>query len=205
MRTYLARLGWSHGDDELFTTEQAVEWFDLSGIGKSPARFDFKKLDHVSGWHIARTPDEELAAALVDYCAAAERPPLTGPQVSALTGAMFCLKDRAKTLPDLLEKAHFVLTSRPVVPDERAAAALDAVSRGILGELTPQLQSASWSREDLEAAVGAFAESRDLKLGKVAQPMRAALAGRMVSPSVFDMMLVLGRDESLARLADASG
>jgi glutamyl-tRNA synthetase len=118
---------------------------------------------------------------------------------------MFCLKDRAKTLPDLLEKAHFVLTSRPLVPDERAAAALDAVSRGILGELTPQLQSASWSREDLEAAVGAFAESRDLKLGKVAQPMRAALAGRMVSPSVFDMMLVLGRDESLARLADASG
>ncbi|WP_212524634.1 glutamate--tRNA ligase [Actibacterium sp. MT2.3-13A] len=202
MRNYLARLGWSHGDDEFFTDEQAMAWFDLDGIGKSPARFDFKKLENLSGQHIAATDDAALLQELVAFLAATGRPALTAAQKEMMGRSMYCLKDRARTFPQLLEKAHFILGDRPFEPDEAAAKSLDPVSRGILGELTPHLQSASWTRDALEAAVGAFAEARELKLGKLAQPLRAALSGRTVSPSVFDMMLVIGREETLARLAD---
>ncbi len=118
--------------------------------------------------------------------------------------ALYCVKDRAKTFPELLEKAHFALTSRPIVPDEKAARALDPVSCGILNELTPQLQNASWTRDDLEATLNAFAAQKDMKFGKLAGPLRAALAGRSVTPSVFDMMLVLGQDETCARIAEAA-
>lgn len=121
-----------------------------------------------------------------------------------LEAAMPHLKERAKTYPELIEKAHFVLTSRPVLPDEKAAAQLDSVSRGILSELTPQLRNATWSREALEAVCQGAAEARDMKFGKLAGPLRAALAGRTATPSVFDMMLVLGRDETIARLDDAA-
>ena len=204
MRNYLARLGWSHGDDEFFTDSQAREWFDLSGIGKSPARFDLKKLENLSGQHIAVTDDAALQREITGFLAAAEAPALSPTQQDMLVRAMYCVKERAKTFPELLEKAHFALTSRPVEPDEKAAKNLDPVSRGILGELTPQLQNASWDRENLEAVLNSFAESKDTKFGKLAGPLRAALAGRAVTPSVFDMMLVLGRDESLARLSDAA-
>ncbi|MEY8831151.1 glutamate--tRNA ligase [Sedimentitalea sp. XS_ASV28] len=205
MRNYLARLGWSHGDDEFFTDAQALEWFDLSGIGKSPARFDLKKLENLSGQHIAVTDDAALRQETEAYLAAAQRTPLTPDQGKHLESAMFCLKDRARTFPELLEKAHFVLTSRPIVPDEKATKALDSVSNGILAELTPQLQNASWTRDDLEATLNSFAEAQGTKFGKLAGPLRAALAGRAVTPSVFDMMLVLGREETLNRLNDASG
>ncbi|WP_295314503.1 glutamate--tRNA ligase [Roseobacter sp.] len=204
MRNYLARLGWSHGDDEFFTDGQAREWFDLSGIGKSPARFDLKKLENLSGQHIAVTDDAALQREITGFLAAAEAPALSPAQQDMLGRAMYCVKERAKTFPELLEKAHFALTSRPIEPDEKATKNLDPVSRGILGELTPQLQNASWDRENLEAALNSFAESKDTKFGKLAGPLRAALAGRAVTPSVFDMMLVLGRDESLARLSDAA-
>lgn len=205
MRNYLARLGWSHGDDEFFTDAQALAWFDLDGIGKSPARFDLKKLENLSGQHIAVTDDAALRREIEGYLAAAQLPPLTSAQGEHLEAAMYCLKDRARTFPELLEKAHFVLTSRPVVPDEKAAKALDSVSHGILTELTPQLQTASWSRDDLEVTLNSFAEAQGTKFGKLAGPLRAALAGRAVTPSVFDMMLVLGREETLGRLDDASG
>ncbi|MEM8629782.1 MAG: glutamate--tRNA ligase [Pseudomonadota bacterium] len=205
MRNYLARLGWSHGDDEVFTTDQALAWFDLSGVGKAPARFDFKKLEHISGQHIAAMQDADLVAQTVAFADAALQQVFTDAQVNGLERAMYCLKERAKTFPDLLEKAHFVLGRRPFEPDEKAAKSLDDVSRGILSELTPHLQNASWTREALEALVARFAEDKDLKLGKIAQPLRAALCGRTVSPSVFDMMLVIGRDETLARLTDATG
>ncbi len=204
MRNYLARLGWSHGDEEFFTDEQAKQWFDLGGIGKSPARFDFRKLEHLSGRHMATMEDAALLRELEDFLAATGRPPLPPEKKALLEKALYCLKDRAKTFPDLLEKAHFLLTDRPVVPDQRAAKSLDRVSRGILAELTPYLQDARWTREDLEAAATRFAESRDMKFGALAGPLRAALAGRAATPSVFDMMLVLGREESLARLKDAA-
>jgi glutamyl-tRNA synthetase len=204
MRNYLARLGWSHGDDEFFTDAQALEWFDLSGIGRAPARLDFKKLGHLSGQHIAAADDAALVAELERFLEATGAAALPEGRRAQLKTAMFSLKDRAKTFPELIEKAHFILTDRPVEPDARAAKALDPVSRGILGELTPHLQSASWSRDALEAVAARVAEANGVGLGKVAQPMRAALAGRTVSPSVFDMMLVLGRDETIARLTDAA-
>ncbi len=204
MRNYLARLGWSHGDDEFFTDQQALEWFDLTGIGKSPARFDLKKLENLSGQHIAISDDAALRKETVAYLASANKMALTPTQEADLERAMYCLKDRARTFPELLEKAHFVLASRPIVPDEKAARALSTVSNGILSELTPQLQNASWSRDDLEGVLNGFAESQETKFGKLAGPLRAALAGRTVTPSVFDMMLVLGREETVNRLKDAT-
>ncbi len=205
MRNYLARLGWSHGDDEFFTDDQARDWFDLDGIGKSPARFDLKKLENLCGQHIAVSDDAALRNEIVAYLAAAGLPALAPAKAQALEDAMYCLKDRARTFPELLEKAHFVLTDRPIQPDEKAQKALDTVSNGILNELTPQLQNASWARDDLEALLGAFAEAQGTKFGKLAGPLRAALAGRTVTPSVFDMMLVLGREETLARISEAAG
>ncbi len=205
MRNYLARLGWSHGDDEFFTDAQAKEWFNFDGIGKSPARFDTKKLENLCGQHIAEIEDAALRQEIVAYLDAAKQPALTDAQSGNLEKAMFCLKDRAKTFPELLEKAQFALASRPIEPDAKAEKALRNVSDGILEELTPHLQSASWSRDELEAALNAFAEAHDTKFGKLAAPLRAVLAGRAVTPSVFDMMMVLGRDETLARIQDAAG
>ena len=205
MRNYLTRLGWSHGDDEFFTDAQAKNWFDLKGIGKSPARFDFKKLENICGQHIAVADDAALLQELQGFLAATGAAPLSQEQADGLLAAMYCLKERAKTFPELIEKAHFILTDRPISPDEKAAGQLTDVSRGILRELTPQLQNASWSRDALEGIVASTAEAHDMKLGKLAVPLRAALAGRAISPSVFDMMLVLGREETIARLMDTAG
>ncbi|WP_095589799.1 glutamate--tRNA ligase [Actibacterium ureilyticum] len=205
MRNYLARLGWSHGDDEFFTDEQAQAWFDFNGIGKSPARFDFKKLENLSGQHIAVMDDAALLQEVTGYLQARGDTPLSPEQNDGLLKAMSVLKQGSRTYGQLLDKAWFILGSRPFAPDEKAAKALDTVSLGILKQLTPQLQNASWSREVLETVVSDVAEANDLKLGKLAQPLRAALAGRMVSPSVFDMMLILGREETLARIADTQG
>ncbi len=202
MRNYLARLGWSHGDDEFFTDAQAKEWFGFDGIGKSPARLDFKKLENICGQHIASANDDELLSEIVAYQSAIGAQPLSEEKKSALNAALPLVKSGSKTFGQLIEKSHFVLGERPFTPDEKAAKNLDNVSRGILTELTPHLQNASWSRDALEAAVSAFAEANDLKLGKLAQPLRAALAGRTATPSVFDMMIVIGREETLARLAD---
>ena len=203
MRNYLARLGWSHGDDEFFNDAQAKDWFDLSGIGKSPSRFDFKKLDNICGQHNAVAHDAALLHEIEAFLVATDALPLTAHQSDGLLAAMYCLKERAKTYLELIEKAHFVLTSRPISPDEKAAKSLDDVHIGILRELTPQLQNATWSRDALEGVVSSVAEANETKLGKLAGPLRAVLAGRAVSPSVFDMMLVLGKDETLARLNDA--
>jgi glutamyl-tRNA synthetase len=205
MRNYLARLGWAHGDDEFFTSAQAMEWFDLPGIGRSPARLDFKKLENICGLHIAASEDAALLHEIEGYLAAAARPALTAAQRDLLSRALYCVKERAKTFPELLEKAHFALTSRPIVADEAAAKALDPVSRGILKSLTPRLQSASWTKEDLEPILNEIATAHGIGFGKLAAPLRAALAGRSATPSVYDMMLVIGRDETIARLEDAAG
>ena len=204
MRNYLARLGWSHGDDEFFTDSQAQSWFDLEHIGKSPSRFDFKKLANVSGQHIAQTENAALLHELQGYLAATAAPTLNDAQKLAFLKGVYCVKDRAKTMAELLEKSAFMLNARPLDFDQKAKQTLDIVSIGILIELTPQLQNVSWNREALEALVGILAESHNTKLGKLAAPLRAALSGRVVSPSVFDMMLVLGRDETIARLNDIS-
>ncbi|MEO0745879.1 MAG: glutamate--tRNA ligase [Pseudomonadota bacterium] len=204
MRNYLARLGWSHGDDEFFTDAQARDWFDLDGIGKSPARFDLKKLENLSGQHIAQADDAALQQEIIAYLAASGAAPLKHSQAEGLMAALPHVKERAKTFPELLDKAHFILTERPITPDEKASKALDLVSRGILTQLTPHLQTVTWNRDSLEAVLNDFAAAQDTKFGKLAGPLRAALAGRAVTPSVFDMMLVLGREETLARLEDAA-
>jgi len=205
MRNYLARLGWSHGDDELFDDAQALEWFDLGGIGKAPARLDDKKLEHVSGYHIGRMENADLMAEIAAYLEETDQPALTDLQRSRLEAILPVLKAKAKTLPAILDQGRFALIARPVEVEEKAATALDTVSRGILGELTAALQHVSWDRDDLEATAKQIGESHGLGLGKIAAPLRAALAGRSSTPSVFDMMLALGRDETLARLQDHAG
>jgi glutamyl-tRNA synthetase len=204
MRNYLTRLGWAHGDMEVFTDAEAMAVFDLAGIGKAPARFDTKKLEHLSGQHMAAMDDAALLHELDGYLAANAAEPITGTRRDALTRALPILKKSAKIFPELIEKAQFLLASRPLELTEEAARSLDPVSRGILRDLTPQLQTASWDRQSLEQIVGALAESAGTKMGKLAGPLRAALSGRTVSPSVFDMMLLLGRDETIARLQDQS-
>jgi glutamyl-tRNA synthetase len=204
MRNYLARLGWSHGDDEFFTDTQAKKWFDLKGIGKSPARFDFKKLESLCGQHIAQTDDDALAKEISEFLNVSGQPALSELQLNRLLNGLYCLKERAKTFPDLLEKAIFALSERPIVPDEKALKNLKTVSHSILNELTPLLSTVRWDRDSLEAALNAFCEAKGTKFGKLAGPLRAALAGRAVTPSVFDMMLVLGQEESLARLTQAA-
>jgi glutamyl-tRNA synthetase len=203
MRNYLARLGWSHGDDEFFTDQQAKEWFDFGGINKSAARFDFKKLQNLSGQHIARADDAALLQEILAYREKSDMGPLTDEVTEGLGRALYCVKDRAKTFGELLDKAKFILVQRPLYIEEKAQKQLNSVSRSILETLTPQLHNVTWSREALEALVNQVAETHEVGFGKVAGPLRAALAGQSVTPSVIDMMLVLGRDESVARLNDA--
>jgi glutamyl-tRNA synthetase len=205
MRNYLTRLGWAHGDAEIFTSEEAMQMFDLKGIGRAPARLDFKKLENTCGHHMAMADDAALLHELQAFLTAAGLPALTEVQEDRMREALPFLKKSAKTFPELLEKASFLMISRPVVPDAKAAEALDTVSRGILKSLTPRLQSASWTKEALEPILTEAAAEHGLGFGKLAAPLRAAIAGKSVTPSVYDMMLVIGRDETVARLVDAAG
>ncbi len=204
MRNYLSRLGWAHGDAEIFTSEEAMKMFDLSGIGRAPARLDFKKLENTCGHHMAMADDAALLHELRAYLAAAGRPALTDRQFNLMKQALPLLKSSVKTFPELLDKAAFLMVSRPVAPDAKAAEALDTVSRGILKSLTPRLQTANWSKEALEPILTGIAAENGIGFGKLAAPLRAALAGRTVTPSVYDMMLVIGREETVARLSDAA-
>lgn len=201
LRNYLARLGWAHGDAEFFTDAEARAWFDLEGIGRAPARLDLKKLENLSGQHLSAMEDAAILAAVQDWAARADAP---APDAARLLPAIPVVKEASRTLPQIVERARFALIDRPITPDEKASKSLDSVSRGILKELTPHLQTASWNRDMLESVVGDLAQSKGLGLGKLAAPLRAALAGRTATPSVFDMMLVLGREETLARLNDAA-
>ncbi len=208
LRNYLVRLGWSHGDDEIMSTEQLVSWFDLDGIGRSPARFDFAKLEALNAHYIRQTDDHELferAVAILPeieggFDIARRLASGAGPQFRA---AIPSLKERSKTLVDLIQGAAYVFAARPLALDEKAAKLLDAPAKDMIGKLVAALEKApEWSATSLEAIVREFSEANGLKLGKVAQPLRAALTGSTVSPPVFDVMAVLGESESLARLRD---
>lgn len=204
MRNYLTRLGWAHGDAEIFTSAEAMKMFDLSGIGRAPARLDFKKLENTCGHHMAMAEDAALLHELTAFLAAAGRESLTAVQATRMLTALSFLKKSAKTFPELMEKAAFLLIDRPVQQDAKAAEALDTVSRGILKSLTPRLQNASWTKETLEPILTDVAAEYGIGFGKLAAPLRAALAGRTVTPSVYDMMLTIGREETVARLSDAA-
>ncbi len=203
MRNYLTRLGWAHGDAEIFTSAEAMRMFDLSGIGRAPARLDFKKLENTCGQHMAMAEDAALLHESGAFLTVAGRPPLTGAQRDRMEQALPFLKKSAKTFPELFDKAAFLMIDRPVLPEPKAAEALDSVSRGILRTLTPRLQSASWTKEALEPILNEAAAENAIGFGKLAAPLRAAIAGRTVTPSVYDMMLVLGREETVGRLGDA--
>lgn len=206
LRNYLARLGWSHGDEEFFSDAQAIEWFGLEAIGRSPARFDFAKLENLNGLHIRASEDEDLLARIEELLSVQGRPAPDETARARLLHAMPGLKERAKTLLEIIDMAHYILAERPLALDEKAARILDAEMRGMLARLTTRLAGDSeWRAESVEQIVRSFAEEEELKLGKVAQPLRAALTGRLISPGVFDVIETLGREETLARLGDAAG
>jgi glutamyl-tRNA synthetase len=208
LRNYLVRLGWSHGDAEIMSTEEMVRWFDLDAIGRSAARFDFVKLENLNGHYLRATPDTEIVGRLK-----ALLPEL--PDGAALAGrigdegwrklerAMPGLKERAKTLVELLDSADYLFAKGPLEPDEQAKKLLDSTGRETLAALLPRLEAVSaWTPEALEASVRTFAEETERKLGKVAQPLRAALTGKATSSGIFDVLDALGREESLARIRD---
>ena len=208
LRNYLVRLGWAHGDQEIFSTDEMIAAFDLPQIGRSPARFDFTKLESLDGHYIRAASDAELVVAIKGVLPhVANGADLAGkltPELEAkLLAAMPGLKERAKTLVELIDSAKFLYAARPLVLDERAAVLLSADARGLMGKLATRLAAVEpWSAGATEAAVRAFAEAEGVKLGAVAQPLRAALTGRTTSPGIFEVLAVLGKAESLARLRD---
>ncbi len=210
LRNYLARLGWSQGDREYFSTPELVEAFSLEQVHRSPARFDFAKLENMNGHYLRATPDEELLAQFV-----AALPYLPGgPELAAqldeakaaqLARALPGLKERAKTLIELADGAGFLFAARPLVPDAKATEILNGGGRAHLAALALQLAALpEWSAAATEAAVRAYVAESGAKLGQVAQPLRAALTGRATSPGIFDVLETLGRDESLGRIQDAA-
>jgi glutamyl-tRNA synthetase len=204
MRNYLLRLGWSHGDDEIISAGQAVAWFDLDAIGRSPARFDPDRLDSLNGHYIREADDGRLAGLVAERYAATGHGDVPGDARARLIRGMAGLKSRAKTIVELAENAGFYLASRPLEPTGKAARLLAGDGAALLARLTPDVAAVtSWDAGSLEAAVRAFVERENLKLGAVAQPLRAALTASTVSPGIFEVMEVLGREECLGRLSDA--
>jgi len=208
MRNYLVRLGWAHGDQEIFSTEEMIKAFDLPQIGRSPARFDFARLENLNGHYIRQSSDADLLAALEQVLphiqGGAELLNKLTPELrSKLVAAMPGLKERAKTLVELVDSARYVFADRPLALDDKAAGLLTAEARSLLGEISDELRRVEpWTVEATEQAVRAFAERRGIKLGGIAQPLRAALTGRTTSPPIFDVLAVLGKSESLSRLQD---
>jgi glutamyl-tRNA synthetase len=211
LRNYLVRLGWSQGDKELFSTREMIEAFDLARVGRSPARFDFAKLESMNGHYIRASRDEDLVVALESALlylpgGAGVRQKLDDAMPAKLRAAMPGLKERAKTLIELLDGAKFLFADRPLVLDAKAASLLDAGGRAHVAGLIPRLAAlADWNAASLEAAVRLYSSEATIKLGDAAQPLRAALTGRAASQGIFDVLEVLGREESLARLNDQAG
>jgi glutamyl-tRNA synthetase len=208
LRNYLARLGWSHGDDEFMSTEDMIEWFDIADVNKSAARFDLRKLEALNGMHMRACTDEELTGELLRAAPhlpnGATLAGLDPDQQALLLAAMPELKERARTLVELADGAEFLFAMRPLALDERAAALVaEAENRVLLASLHDRLAALEeWSVEPISTAIRALAEETGMKLGRLAQPLRAALTGRTVSPGIFEVLALLGREESLARIRD---
>ena len=205
---YLARLGWSHGDDEVMSIEDMISWFDIVDVNKGAARFDFAKLEALNGIHMRNTDDKVLLDQFLGTLPYIEErgaipADLSDEQKAKLLAALPGLKERAKTLVELADSAQYLFVQRPLNLDEKATQILDADARATIAGLLPRFEAlGEWTAASTESVVRAYAEETGLKLGKIAQPLRAALTGRSTSPGVFDVLAVLGRDESIARLAD---
>ncbi|MGY3562671.1 glutamyl-tRNA synthetase [Bradyrhizobium sp. USDA 4463] len=211
LRNYLVRLGWSHGDQEIFSTQEMIAAFDLASVGRAAARFDFAKLEHLNGHYIRHSDDQSLVKMfedVLDHVVPARteiKAKLNDTTRAQLLKAMPALKERAKTLIELIDAAYFIFADRPLQLDPKAAALLTPENRKLIGQLHSALENVeTWSGTSTEAALRAFAEENSLKLGAVAQPLRAALTGRTTSPGIFEVLDVLGRQESLGRLEDQS-
>ena len=209
LRNYLARLGWSHGDDEFFTTDQMVEWFSLDALNKGAARFDFVKLENINGHYIREaTPDylyDVMLATAQELGRTMDVDGLTANKATVLS-ALPELQPRAKTVLELIDLAQFIYASRPLTIDAAASALLTTDSRAILSDMAELLRGLNeWTVPAIDAAMRTLAESKGLKLGKLAQPLRAALTGRTISPGIFEVMVLIGRDETMARLGDQIG
>jgi glutamyl-tRNA synthetase len=208
LRNYLVRLGWSHGDQEIFSTQEMIDAFDLAGIGRSAARFDFAKLENLNGHYIRHADDQSLVTMFEDVLNYVPdrsdlKAKLNDATRAQLLQAMPSLKERAKTLIELVDSAYFIFADRPLQIEPKAAAQLSAENRELIGRLRAALETVTpWNAQTTEAAMRSLAEANNLKLGAVAQPLRAALTGRTTSPGIFDVLAVLGREECLARLAD---
>ncbi len=208
LRNYLARLGWSHGDDEIFSTAQMIAWFDIDDINKAPGRLDFAKLADVNAHYIRQASPDELLARFKDFLPESEGGPALASRIQVvgwdkLAAALPSLKERAKTLKELVDGAGYLLANRPLALDDKAAKLLDAEARGNLAKLLALFEGVGdWNAPAIEVVVRDFVNASGLKLGKIAQPLRAALTGSVVSPPIFDVMAVLGRDEALARIRD---
>jgi glutamyl-tRNA synthetase len=199
---YLLRLGWGHGDEEIIGRDDAIRWFDLDHVGRSPSRFDTKKLENLNGHYLREASDGRLAGLAAPRIAKLIGRDLASDEIVRLTEAMPGLKPRAKTLNEIAEGATFLFKTVPLDLDEKAAALLDAGARTLLARTHAALAKLpDWTLEASEAAVRRVAEEAGVKLGQVAQPLRAALTGRAASPGIFDVLVLLGRDESLARIA----
>jgi glutamyl-tRNA synthetase len=203
MNNYLLRLGWGHGDEEIISQERAIDWFDLDAVGKSPAQFDMAKLLNFNGHYIRRADDLHLLKLIDPLLTKQPGYPLDEVLMSRLLRGMGELKVRAKTLVELFESSLFYVSPSPIPMEDKALQSLDEEARCLLGFVHEVLSSLTqWSHDGLENALREYADKQSTKFGKVAQPLRAALTGRRVSPGIFDVMLVLGREESLKRIAD---
>jgi glutamyl-tRNA synthetase len=210
LRNYLVRLGWSQGDKEFFSLPEMIEGFDLAQVHRSPARFDFAKLENMNGHYLRATADDELFDLLI-----ATLPYLQGGEAIAqaldeekraqLRAALPGLKARARTLNELLDGAGFIFSQRPLTLDEKAEKLLTPEARARLAALGPKLAGLTeWTAATAEAVVRELSVELGVKLGDLAQPLRAALTGRATSPGIFDVLEILGREESLARIGDQS-
>ena len=208
LRNYLVRLGWSHGDQEIFSTREMIELFDLPQIGRSAARFDFVKLESLNGHYMRAMSDADLLEALEHALPYLEggtelEAKLDAAMRDKLLKAMPGLKERAKTLVELLDHSRFIWSDPPLPMEDKARALLTAEARALLRDLRPHFEALpDWSARTTEAAVRAYADSANVKLGSVAQPLRAALTGRVTSPGIFDVLTVLGKADSLARIRE---
>ncbi|OPB29399.1 glutamate--tRNA ligase [Bartonella sp. WD12.1] len=208
LRNYLVRLGWSHGNDELISTEDMISWFDINDINKGAARFDFKKLDAVNGHYIRMSNDQSLFDAVLSILPEIEggldiMKKLDEQKCAQFLTAIPNLKQRSKTLLELINGASFIFTQRPLPLDEKAKTLLNGNGRTILKGVYLALKTCSnWNPETLDEILRNYAQTQQLKFGDIAQPLRAALTGYTSSPGVFDVLALLGRDESLNRIND---
>lgn len=203
IRNYLLRLGWGHGDDEIISTEQAIEWFDLDGCGRSASRFDMVKLTNLNGHYIRQADNSRLVDLVAPRIAALIGRDLADGDRAVLLQAMPGLKERAKTLVELAEASAFFFRARPLLLDEKASKLLDENSKKVLANFAQRLAALqNWRQDVMEEEARQFAEANELKLGKLAQPLRAAVTGTTVSPPIFEVMQILGQSETLARIKD---